>query len=233
MMSLFRKNKKQETSQMPQASEMTPQAASADQEDLPANQDLIEYLQSLPDVEDHFPPFEDDAPVIVPEKTETDRIADFIRERTRQSQVTSQAVLKTEFPQCDELLSSFPQSAPDIACINGEKDRYYYCSEIMTAYYASIAAMIEDKNLPRTIAEIVRERCAYPAATPYAFFMRDPFRWTKPQLERAVMQLNRDGAYSDIVTVNAFNGERYFYSSRFFSEKYGKALADYAEEPVE
>ena len=51
---------------------------------------------------------------------------------------------------------------------------------------------------------------------------------TRPQLDRALSQVFRNPDYADIVTVNAANGDPYLYSRRYFTDRYGKALADYA-----
>ncbi|MBQ9300655.1 MAG: hypothetical protein IJ214_09100 [Clostridia bacterium] len=194
--------------------------------------DLIEYLQSLPEVENGFAPFEADEPIVLPEKTRCDEVADFIVRRTHTSQVTSLKLLRASFADMDELLPQLQEQYPDIQCIQGAKDKYYYSMD-MTPSYAKIAMLIEEKDMPRTIAEMVYERSAYPAATAHAFFRRPPYNWTETQLEQAILQMKRSEQYRDIMTVYADNGEPYFYSQKFFSEKYGKALANFAEEDVE
>lgn len=194
--------------------------------------DLIEYLQSLPEVEDTFEPFEEDEPIVV-EQTQEGIMADFIRERTLLSMVTASQLLKESFENYEELILKMLETCEDIACVDGEKDKYYYCNATMTANYAMIAMLIEDKNMPRTIAQMVRERATYPAATPCSYFLRSPYNWTKTQLNNALVALSKREEYADIVQVNAFNGEPYLYSRNHLSDKYGKALANYGEEKVE
>ena len=167
--------------------------------------ELIDYLESLPEVDVPFQPFPEDEPVVVPQKTEAQALAEELRQRSKDAQLTA-----------------------DIVFIKGEKDRYFYSNRYMTDNYAKIAMLVEEKNWPHTIAEMVRFNCkTYPASTAYTYFMEHPYYLTRPQLERALAQVFRDPRYADIATVNAANGEPYLYSRLFFTDRYGKALADY------
>lgn len=196
--------------------------------------DLLEYLDSLPEVEDTFPPFPEEEPAPEPqEKTLAEVLADFIRERTRGSLLTARSFLAQEEEDIDALLEQMAQeeSCQDIAMIQGKKDVYFYASELMTANYARIAMLVEEKDMPRTIAEMVRFNCkTYPSATPEAYFTRSPYYMTQPQIDRALREIAREAQYADIKRVNAFNGAPYLYSSQYFSDKYGKAMANYGEE---
>lgn len=196
--------------------------------------ELCSYLQSLPDVEDTFPPFPEEEPATAPaEKTRAEVLADFIRERTRGSLLTGRRLLEREDEDLEALLAGMAASAScgDIASIEGSRDVYYYSDALMTKNYAHIAMLVEEKDMPRTIAEMVRFNCkTYPAATPEAYFSRHPYFMTAPQIARALDAIARDPQYADIRRVNAFNGVPYLYSTLYFTDKYGKAMANYGEE---
>lgn len=196
--------------------------------------ELCSYLQSLPDVEDTFPPFPEEEPTPAPaEKTQAELLADFIRERTRGSLLTGRRLLEQEEENLEALLAQMAETAScgDIDRIEGSKDVYYYSDAFMTKNYAHIAMLVEEKDMPRTIAEMVRFNCkTYPAATPEAYFSRHPYFMTPPQIERALDTIARDPQYADIKRVNAFNGVPYLYSSNYFTDKYGRAMANYGEE---
>ena len=192
---------------------------------------MIDYLNSLPEVEVPFKPFEEDAPTVIPEKSEAERLADRIRQSSREAELLPETRLKGETEGWDALAQAMKadEAFGDITTVKGEKDRYYYSSRYMTDNYAGIAMLVLEKDWPRTIAEMVRFNCrTYPASTAYTYFMEHPYYMTRPQLERALDQVFKNPEYKDIATVNAANGEPYLYSRLYFSDRYGKALADYA-----
>ena len=195
--------------------------------------DLFEYMDSLPDVEDPFPPSEPEPePELLPEKKPGELLADYIRERTRCVQLTPRKPLQAEEPLLDEMLEEMHslESCQDIRSVVGQKDEYFYSDEIMANNYAMIAMLVYEKDLPRTIAQMVRFNCkTYPAPTPVDYFKRNPFSYTKPQLDHALRMIEKDEAYQDIKVVEAFNGVPYLYAEGVMSRKYAKALADDSE----
>ena len=225
----FLKRRKQDAAQPP-ADE--PQEADM-QESVPGEDkpDLIEYLKSLPEIEDPFEPFpEEETP---PEKDESEQLADYIRMRSAQSELSSRAMLIAECGDEGALLAQMlgSEACTDIRSVKGEKDVYYYSDRNMQDNFAMIAMLVTEKDIPRTVAHMVRFHCKmYPAATPYDYFYRYPYHYTKPQLERALTILARDGQYADIAVTEAFNGKPYLYSKLYCSERYGKSLADFGEE---
>lgn len=195
--------------------------------------DLIEYLKTLPEVEVPYPPFEEDEPVAAPERSEAEKLADEIRFRTRQEELTSAGELLALREDAQALLEQMRdlESCADISKIAGQRDTYYYSSTWMTDNYARIAMLVRDKDWPRTIAEMVRFNCkTYPSATPYEYFTRPPYLLTMPQIERALTALFRSEDYRDIVRIEASNGSPYLYSTTYFTERYAKALANLGED---
>lgn len=192
--------------------------------------DLFDYMDSLPEVEDPFPPSEPEpeAPP-EPERKPGELLAEYIRERSRAAQLTARKALEAEEPQLDEMLEEVHglKSCADIRSVKGSKDEYFYSDEIMANNYAMIAMLVLEKDLARTVAQMVRFNCkTYPSPTPLYHFMRSPYNYTKPQLEQALRVLKRGEDTQDIKTVVSFNDVLYMYSSDIMSERYAKALAD-------
>ena len=84
------------------------------------------------------------------------------------------------------------------------------CQESMANNYAMIAMLVLEKDLARTVAQMVRFNCkTYPSPTPLYHFMRSPYNYTKPQLEQALRVLKRGEDTQDIKTVVSFNDVLY------------------------
>lgn len=200
--------------------------------------DLFDYMDSLPEVEDPFPPSEDpmvpdpNAPQEQPERKPAELLAEYIRNRSAAAQLTPKKPLAEEEPQLEEMLTEMhaEESCQDIVSVEGKKDEYFYSNENMANNYAMIAMLVLEKDLPRTIAHMVRFNCkTYPSPTPLYYFMRSPYSYTKTQLDQALRMIQKDPQTADIQTVTAFNGVLYMYSDKIMSQKYAKVLADDGE----
>ncbi|MBQ8620285.1 MAG: hypothetical protein IJ418_22635 [Clostridia bacterium] len=200
--------------------------------------DVFEYMESLPEVEDPFTPSEEpmiEDPNAEPDYTEMkpcEILANYIRERTKAVQLTPKKPLAEEEPQLDELLAEMKEleSCADIRSVKGNKDEYFYSSDIMANNYAMIAMLVLEKDIARTVAHMVRFNCkTYPSPTPLYYFMRSPYNYTKPQLDQAWRVIQRTEDMKDIKIVDSFNGVSYLYSEDVMSFKYARALADNGE----
>lgn len=171
----------------------------------------------------------------IDERTDLEIVVDFIRDRTRQSLLTSKTLLKEEnenIENIDDLLEEAKEdgNCQDIVAMEGDKDIYFYSSESMTANYAMIALFVEEKNLPKTIAEMVRWNCkTYPCPTPLYYFTRTPYNYSDEQVEKAVETMKKDDRYQDIGELTTGNNVRYLFSTLHMSEKYARALAESVE----
>ncbi len=208
------------------------------QPDDKASVDVFDYMDSLPDVEDPFTPSENpmiEDPNAEPEQVERkpgEVLAAYIRERTRAVQLTPKKPLAEEEPQLDEMLEEMHalESCRDIKSVVGQKDEYFYSDEIMANNYAMYAMLVLEKDIPYTIAKIVRHNCKlYPSPTPYVYFTRHPFYYTKPQIDYALRVIGQKEDYKDIKTLTTWNNQTYLYSEDIMSAKYAKALADDGE----
>ena len=196
-------------------------------------QDLLEYMESLPDVEDPFPPMPPEEEVPEPELTPTQVLAGFISQRTSHAELTGRKLLREEIENADEMLSAMEadETCKHIAKIEGEKDVYYYDGEQMTRNYAMIAMYIADKDVLRTIAEMVRWNCkTYPSPTPVEYFQRHPYYMKKVQLEQAIKTMEKDERYQDIKVFTSGKGVQYLYAESVMTYRYAKSLAEFAED---
>jgi len=216
--------------------EGTAQAAAEPSKDAPV--DVFEYMDSLPDVADPFEPSEDpmiEDPTLGPDYTqlkEGEILANYIRERTQGVNLTPRKELEAEDPTIsaaiEEMLSL--ESCQDIRIVKGQKDEYFYSFSYMAKNYAMIAMLVYEKDIPHTIAHMVRFNCkTYPAPSPVEYFTRHPFSYTKPQLDHAIRMIQQNEAYKDVKVLTTWNGRQYLYSEDVMTKKYAQVLADDAE----
>jgi len=194
--------------------------------------DLLDYIDSLNESEEPFPTIEEENVVEEDEKTEAQVLADFIRARSDAAHLTSKTLLKKEDESINILLEEInkDETCQDIVSIKGDKDIYFYSDKLMSDNYAMIALFVEEKNIPKTIAEMVRWNAkTYPCATPLYYFKNSPYNYTEAQILRAVNMVKMNEEYSDIGELTTGNDVRYLYSTLHMSEKYARALAEGVE----
>lgn len=200
-------------------------------------QDLIEYLKSLPDVEDTLPPFPEEAAAAEePELSPAEQLANVIRQASARSRLVTKTQITQELEQGEVLLTAMAMmdSCKDIRSTAGKTETYYYSSQVMTDNYAMIATLVAEEDNPATLAQMVRFHAEkYPAATPFTYFYEHPYCWTPEQLALVLDQVKNTPAYADIVEVRAYDGTPFLISTRYVSEHYGKALADFGQESTE
>jgi len=200
--------------------------------------DVFDYMDSLPEVHDPFEPSEEpmiEDPTLGPDYTqlkEGEILANYIRERTMSVNLTPRKELEAEDPTIhdtiEEMLSL--ESCQDIRIVEGRKDQYFYSFTYMAKNYAMIAMLVYEKDIPHTIAHMVRFNCkTYPAPSPVEYFTRHPFSYTKPQLDHAIRMIGQNEAYKDIKVLTTWNGHQYLYSEDVMTKKYAQVLADDAE----
>ena len=200
-----------------------------------AKEDLLAYMESLPEAEtDEF-----EAVPVLPEEaeaapplSEAQDLAAYIRLRTQGIQLTTLSSLLAEVENFRELEAEWEgdETCRDIVFTKGNKDTYYYSTEFMSDNYAMITVLVEEKDIPHTIASMVRFNCkTYPVPTPFGYFERTPYLYTKAQLDRAIAMMEMTEEYQDIQTLNNNIGDPFFYSTEHMSGKYARALANIDE----
>lgn len=169
------------------------------------------------------------------DEEEVDRVlllADFIRKRSIAGELTSISNLKKDDEDIEDLLAEIKKldEYGDIVESKGDKDIYYYSSNYMSHNYSQIAILIEEKDLAKTISELVRWNCeTYPCATPIYYFKNPPYNYTSEQIEQTLKKIYNSEKYSDIRELKTGNNMRYLYSTIHMSEKYARALAEGVE----
>lgn len=194
--------------------------------------ELMAYLASLPDAEDEFSELEEGGSEDMPpekEETPAQSLAEYIRLRSAAAALTAKHTLRAEIAQFDELLEELraDPSCEDICSLEGNKDEYFYSSQSMSDNYAMISSLVEEKDLAETIAKMVRFNCkTYPVPTPCTYFEQHPYRYTKPQLDRAIYVIETKEQYRDIKVFTNSKKVKFLYSEELMSERYAKALAE-------
>lgn len=170
-----------------------------------------------------------------------DLFVNYIYTQTAKSKVIGAKTLKLHPPEdlTGEDIISFLEEVQaedkreeleDIKVIAGKKDHYYYDSSIMTAQYAAIDAMLEDKDILHTIAEITRsDSKMYPRPTQFRKLKNIPFRFTQDEILGAVARMKMEEKYKDIDMVTASNGESGTFSTKYLSKKYAQSLIELIE----
>lgn len=169
-----------------------------------------------------------------------------LRARTIKSQVTSKKSLLSRPPEgvSKEEMSALlavlggeetPAELVDIAVLKGRKDTYYYDGTIMTRHYAELDSMIQEKDLLHTIATVTRsDSSLYPRPTQFSKMQDTPFWMTEDELLGAAARFKFEPQYADIELVEASNGKKAFFSTKYMSRVYAQSLIEWieVEEPM-
>lgn len=195
------------------------------------DEEKVDLLDLLEEEDEEFGDIEEFIE-IVDERTRSELLGDFIRERSLASFLTSRKSLM-EDENFEETLEELliDDSYEDISIIEGKEDLYYYSNKNMSDNYAMIAMLVTEDDLGRIIAEMVRWNAkTYPCATPLYYFRNSPYNYKEKDLDLALEIIMKDPKYEDIGEIITKNNRRYLYSSIHLSEKYARALANSAEQ---
>ncbi len=191
--------------------------------------DLLDYLDSIPDEEnpEELEVLEEIEPI-----TDWELLAEFIRLRSSDANLTSRTSLEKEDQDLEALLLTLHEDEKfsDIKSIKGSEDLYYYSEQFMSDNYAMIAVLVDEKDIAKTIAKMVRWNSkTYPCPTPIYYFENSPYLLSEPQIERALYKIKNSEEYEDVCELQTGNDVRYLYSTETMSEKYARALAENVE----
>lgn len=202
---------------------------------------LFEYLASLPDVDVEMSPLPnqeevDETACQKAEETEEmyiETLATLLRERSRVGAITSFSVLQKENEDKDisKVFESFEtdEKYQDIVYIQGSKDKYYYSNIPMTSQFANIAALVEEKDLPSTVAHVVRTRSAYPASTKVEHFKGYPYHYSDEELKQVREVFKTNPNYADIGEFKLRNKVEYLFSTEHMTPQLAFALEEDAQ----
>lgn len=172
---------------------------------------------------------------------EDELLAELIYDKTATNQVAGRKWLRKNRPEglseegMDRLLALIEaQEAKvplhNVLLIRGKEDRYYYDASIMTKEFAHLDAMIKDKDILHTIAQVTRSDCkTYPRPTEFSKMTGYPFRMSLDEVEGAAARMSLLPEYQDIGVVQASNGEKAFFSDRHISRVYAQSLLEFNE----
>ena len=108
------------------------------------------------------------------------------------------------------------------------KQTYLYSSDYMTDTYAHWAFLAEEGDDVLTLVENAREESRlYPRPMLATSLSNKPYHWSSEQIEQVWQAVQESGAYPDIKTCGASNGDQYFYSTDYLSDAQAKALAEW------
>ncbi len=115
----------------------------------------------------------------------------------------------------------------DIKVLEG-KQTYLYSNDYMTDTYAHWAFLAEEGDDVLTLVENAREESRlYPRPMLTTSLSNKPYHWSAEQIEQVWQAVQESGAYPDIKTCGASNGDQYFYSTDYLSDAQAKALAEW------
>lgn len=196
--------------------------------------DIFDYMDSLPEVNDPYPASEDPMVVLDSEieRKPGEVVAEFIRERSANGMLTARKPLEAEDEEMPAMLEEMfsLESCADVKTVKGTKDDYFYSDEHMANNYAMIAMLVEEKDIARTMAHMIRFNAkTYPAPTPLYYFMKTPYSYTMPQIQAALHKIRTSEDTQDIKSYTTHNNVEYLYPEGIMSFKYARALAEDAE----
>ncbi|MCR5582667.1 MAG: hypothetical protein K6F70_03525 [Eggerthellaceae bacterium] len=116
----------------------------------------------------------------------------------------------------------------DIQVLEGAETAYLYSSDYMTDTYANWAFLALEDDKVRTFVYVVREDSrVYPRPMIYKSLLNPPFSMTEDDVLRCWQTVQETNDYPDIASCTASNGDVYFYSTDFLSDRYAQSLAEY------
>jgi hypothetical protein len=164
-----------------------------------------------------------------------------LRAHTAQSKVTGKKQLLLHPPEgldkeeLSALLAQLgtpevPEALRNVAVLSGRKDQYYYDSTIMTRHYAEIDTLLQEKDILRTIASVTRsDSNLYPRPTQFSKLQNVPFRFSRDELLGAAARMRDEPEYHDIGLIEASNGAKAFFSTKYLTKAYAQSLLEWIE----
>ncbi|MCH4184900.1 MAG: hypothetical protein LKF61_05375 [Eggerthellaceae bacterium] len=124
--------------------------------------------------------------------------------------------------------SNDPIRCCDVAVLEGAETMYLYSRDKMTDAYAKWAFLAKEDNKVTTFVTCTREDSrVYPRPLIYTSLMNDPFDFTEDEIFSIWQTVQESGAYPDIGSCDASNGDVYFFSTKYLSADQAQSLAEY------
>ena len=154
-----------------------------------------------------------------------------IRARSAEARLSRLSELAASHPEADgpaELIARAEQ--PDILCLIGSAETYYFSETSMTQAYARHLFRVEERDVVKLIVETVRDESRiYPRPTAARAFLEAPFKLKPGELEAALFSIKQRPDAADIRESRASNGELYLYSADHLSAVHADGLVEWIE----
>lgn len=123
---------------------------------------------------------------------------------------------------------TFALPCADIVAMVGAHSYYLYSREHMTDAYARWAFLAKEDDRVATFVECVRQESrTYPRPFEAASLYNEPFCYTAEDVEALWQTVSESGAYPDLATTTASNGDVYYYSTDYLKPAYAASLAEW------
>ena len=181
---------------------------------------------------------------LVKEEAVFQEIADFLRERSREGQLTSRdellqhLTIGNKLPATpEEQAAAFESSLQeafeknrDLQELADPAGLIYFCSsQYMTEVYANI--LIRKKGSPLALmAGIIRENSAvYPRPIPLETFKQPPFDMAEDDIQACLKQMANQEEYQDIRQTRTSIGTTYLFSGTHLEPDHASMLAEWLD----
>ena len=116
----------------------------------------------------------------------------------------------------------------DIVALVGKHSYYLYSTKHMTDAYARWAFLASEDDRVLTFVECVRDESRkYPRPMEASSLSNEPFNLSDEEIEALWETVRESGAYPDIETLTASNGDVYYFSTDHLTPRYAASLAEW------
>lgn len=116
----------------------------------------------------------------------------------------------------------------DIAVLVGKHSYYLYSTDRMTDAYARWAFLASEDDRVLTFVECVRDESRkYPRPMEASSLTNAPFKLSPEEVDELWRTVRNSGAYPDLDTLTASNGDVYYFSTDYLTPTYAASLAEW------
>lgn len=121
-----------------------------------------------------------------------------------------------------------PLPCDDIVTLVGKHSYYLYSTDRMTDAYARWAFLAREDDRVLTFVECVRDESRkYPRPMEASSLTNEPFKLSAEEIDELWQTVRDSGAYPDLETLTASNGDVYYFSTNYLTPAYAASLAEW------
>lgn len=121
-----------------------------------------------------------------------------------------------------------PLPCDDIVTLVGKRSYYLYSTDRMTDAYARWAFLACEDDRVLTFVECVRDESRkYPRPMEASSLTNEPFKLSAEEIDELWQTVRDSGAYPDLDTLTASNGDVYYFSTNYLTPAYAASLAEW------